>query len=161
MNAGAFGKSVSDVVSKVGVLRDGEVVELSKDQCGFSYRKSDFLESDVILYAYFDLEKSESGLCKQKLDDVMQKRKTQPKGKSAGCIYKTKDKSAGWYIEKANLKNKRFGDIYVSPIHAGFFINAGRGKCEDVLQLMDYTEKRVLDVFGVVLEREIKIIGEL
>ena len=107
------------------------------------------------------MEKADIKNCLLALNETEQKRKTQPKGKSAGCIYKTKDKSAGWYIERANLKNKRIGDIFISPIHAGFFINAGKGRCEDVLRLMDYTEKRVQDKFGVKLEKEIKIVGEL
>jgi hypothetical protein len=82
------------------------------------------------------------------LEEIRARRNTQPKGKSAGCIYKTEDKSAGWYIEQAGLKNKRVGDIYVSPIHAGFFINAGKGCAKDMLKLMDYVEKTVEDKFN-------------
>lgn len=161
MNAGAFGKCIADTISKVGVLRNGKVVEFSARECGFSYRKSAFLDDDIILYAYFNLKKADINACLFSLFDIEQKRKAQPKGKSAGCIYKTKEKSAGWYIDKAGLKNKRIGDIFISPIHAGFFINAGKGKCEEVLRLMDYTEKCVQDKFNVTLEKEIKIVGEL
>ena len=160
MNAGAFSHSIGESIEKVGVYREGEVVELSAKECGFSYRKSTFDNGDVILYAYLNLTPSKDDMCLQKLDEVKSKRLLQPKGKSAGCIYKTQGKSAGWYIERANLKGKRFGDIYVSPIHAGFFINAGRGKSEDVLKLMDYVEKCVEDKFGIKLEKEIEIIGE-
>lgn len=161
MNAGAFFHDISESIIKVGVLRGGEVIELGADECGFSYRSSAFLPCDVILYAYFRLEKSSADRCNEKISQVFTLRSAQPKGKSAGCIYKTKGKSAGYYIEKANLKGKRIGDIFVSPIHAGFFINAGKGKCEDVVRLMDYVEKSVQDKEGVTLEKEIKIIGEI
>ena len=160
MNAGAFSHSIGETVEKVGVYREGEVIELSASECGFSYRKSAFRKDDVILYAYFRLAFDSLQNCVSNINEVKRKRLLQPKGKSAGCIYKTQEKSAGWYIERAKLKGKRFGDIYVSPIHAGFFINAGRGKSEDVLRLMDYVEKCVEDKFGIKLEKEIEIIGE-
>jgi UDP-N-acetylmuramate dehydrogenase len=52
------------------------------------------------------------------------------------------------------------GDIFVSPIHAGFFINGGRGTARDMLSLMERVEKTVEDKFGRKLTREIKLIGE-
>jgi UDP-N-acetylmuramate dehydrogenase len=160
MNAGAFGGQISDSVLKVGVLRLGKVEEIDAKDCGFSYRASKFLEQDIILYAYFALKKESCKSCNKMLEEIRARRNTQPKGKSAGCIYKTEDKSAGWYIEQAGLKNKRVGDIYVSPIHAGFFINAGKGCAKDMLKLMDYVEKTVEDKFNKRLIREIKLIGE-
>ena len=160
MNAGAFGGQVSDSLLKVGVLRRGKIEEIEAKDCGFSYRTSGFSTEDIILYAYFSLKREDSKLCNKRLEEIKTRRNTQPKGKSAGCIYKTEDKSAGWYIEQSGLKNKRVGDIYVSPIHAGFFINAGRGSAKDMLKLMDYVEKSVEDKFNKRLIREIKLIGE-
>ncbi len=160
MNAGAFGRSIGDSVLKVGIARHGEVQEIDAKDCGFSYRLSAFKRSDIILYAYFLLKKEDAMFCRHLLEQVTKRRDSQPKGMSAGCIYKTTDRSAGWYIEQAGLKNKRIGDIYVSPIHAGFFINAGRGTARDMLRLMDYVEKTVQDKFNKRLEREIQLIGE-
>ncbi len=160
MNAGAFGGQMSDVITKVGVLREGKVVELGVNECGFSYRSSAFLHADIVLYAYFRLKKSSKEKCFDEIKNVRVLRSFQPKGKSAGCIYKTDGKSAGWYIEQAGLKNKRIGDIYVSPIHAGFFMNAGRGSAKEMLALMDYVEKTVQDKFGKTLKKEIKLIGD-
>ncbi|MBO5224096.1 MAG: UDP-N-acetylmuramate dehydrogenase [Clostridia bacterium] len=160
MNAGALGKSIGDCVTSVGVLRNGKVEELSRSDCGFSYRKSCFNTTDVVLYARFTLQRADRTQICERMDITKRMRSLQPKGKSAGCIYKTDGKSAGWYIDRAGLKNKRVGDIYVSPVHAGFFINAGRGTARDVLALMDYVEKTVQDKFGKTLEKEIKLIGE-
>lgn len=160
MNCGAFGSCVSDSVKRVGVYREGEIIELSASDCGFSYRASAFRKSDIILYAHFTLARADKAECMERIEKVRALRLLQPKGKSAGCIYKTEGKSAGWYIERAGLKNKRIGDIYVSPVHAGFFINAGRGTAKDMVALMDYVEKTVQDKFNKTLSREIKLIGE-
>jgi UDP-N-acetylmuramate dehydrogenase len=151
---------VGDIVKSVGVFRDNEVVEIDGKDCGFSYRTSNFREQDIIVYAKFDLIKADKEKCLALIDNTKALRACQPKGKSAGCIYKTEDKSAGWYIERAGLKNKRVGDIFVSPVHAGFFINAGRGTAKDMVALMDYVEKKVQDKFNKVLVREINLIGE-
>jgi UDP-N-acetylmuramate dehydrogenase len=160
MNAGAFGKQISDVVERVGVLRNGKVIELTVSECGFSYRSSAFYKDDIVLYAFFRLKRSKREDCECNLSRTKALRTLQPKGKSAGCVYKSEDKSAGWYIEQAGLKNKSVGDIYVSPVHAGFFINGGKGTAKDMLALMDYVEKTVEDRFNKKLTREIKLIGE-
>lgn len=160
MNAGAFGGQLSDIIVKVGILRGGRVVELSNEECGFSYRASGIKPQDTVLYAYFKLCCDGAERCMERLRKVKNLRAKQPSGKSAGCIYKTEGKSAGWYIEQAGLKNARVGDIYVSPVHAGFFINAGRGTARDMLNLMERVEKTVQDKFSKTLTREIKLIGE-
>ena len=160
INAGAFGKQISDLVERVGVLRRGKVVELTASECGFSYRSSLITNDDIVLYAFFRLKRAKREDCERNLARTKALRMLQPKGKSAGCVYKSEGKSAGWYIEQAGLKNKRVGDIYVSPIHAGFFINGGKGTAREMLALMDYVEKTVEDKFNKKLTREIKLIGE-
>ena len=160
MNAGAFGKSVSDCVLEVEVFRNGRVMTLSRSDCGFSYRKSNFLKSDFIISVTFKLEQSNEQDCRELIASTQLKRNCQPKGKSAGCVYKAVGQGSGYYIDKAGLKGEREGDIYVSPIHAGFFINAGNGTAKQMLTLMQRVEKRVESEFGIKLEREILLIGD-
>ena len=85
---------------------------------------------------------------------------TQPKGRSAGSIYKRADKPAGWYIERAGLKGLRRGGAVVSEKHANFILNDGTATAADVISLMTEIERRVYETFGVALEREIKLVGE-
>ena len=159
-NAGAFGGQTSDCVHSVTLIRNGQILTLNKDECGFSYRSSLFEPNDFILSANLKLIKLSEDKCMQKIELARIGRNAQPKGKSAGCIYKTESKSAGWYIERAGLKGKRVGDALISPIHAGFIINVKRATAREVLRLMEYAENTVLDKFGVALKREIKLIGE-
>lgn len=90
-NAGAMGGEMKDVVEKVEVYRDGEIVELSNEKCEFGYRDSIFKHnSDVILRAWLRLEKSENKeLAKKAIEHLQYRNKTQPQGwASTGCIFK-------------------------------------------------------------------------
>ena len=52
------------------------------------------------------------------------------------------------------------GDAQVSEKHAGFIINLGNATAHDILALMDEVRTRVLAQTGVMLEPEVRILGE-
>ena len=85
----------------------------------------------------------------------------QPQGRSAGSTYKASDKPAGWYIEQAGLKGYKIGGAQVSTKHANFIINTNDAKAVDVINLMKEIERQVFEKFGIMLQREIQIIGEI
>lgn len=162
MNAGAHGASVSDVVEWVEVLRGGETVRLSADECGFGYRMSNFLRGDVILRAGFRTEKADKNAIAEQISKYKAFRKEhQPQGYCAGSVFKAADgKSAGYYIDKAGLKGLSVGGAFVSQKHANFIINSGSANSQDVTVLIDEIKARVYAVFGVRLQEEIIYIGE-
>ncbi len=161
MNAGAFGKSVADLIESAEVIRDGKRVVLSRDELGFSYRNSAISESDFVVKATFRLKQSSvSDIRKETRRLFLIRRERQPQGKSAGSTYLKADKPAGWYIDMAGLKGARVGGAVVSEKHANFIINDGYATARDVYELMQKIEAVVLDHFGVKLKREIKLIGE-
>jgi UDP-N-acetylmuramate dehydrogenase len=90
------------------------------------------------------------------------RKQRQPLGlPNAGSVFKNPhEESAGKLIEAAKLKGRRVGDAQVSDKHANFIVNLGKASAADVLRLMDVVIQTVLDVHGVRLEPEIKIIGE-
>jgi UDP-N-acetylmuramate dehydrogenase len=80
---------------------------------------------------------------------------------SAGSVFKNPyEESAGKLIETAKLKGKTVGEAQVSERHANFIVNRGKATAKDVLTLMEVVKQTVLEVHGVRLEPEIKIIGE-
>ena len=48
----------------------------------------------------------------------------------------------------------------VSDLHAGFVVNKGKATSKDILKLIKYIQDKVNSEYGVMLEPEIKIIGE-
>ncbi|MEN2995127.1 MAG: UDP-N-acetylmuramate dehydrogenase [Thermodesulfovibrio sp.] len=160
-NAGSFGYEISDCLEEVEIITDKlETKILKKKDINFKYRYSNISKDWIIKSAKFTLMEDDGKAINRAKDFLRKKRQTQPLGEySAGCVFKNPEGySAGYLIEKAGLKGFRVGDILVSPIHANYFINVGKGKSDDFLKLMDIVRERVLKVFSVELEPEIKIL---
>ena len=80
---------------------------------------------------------------------------------SAGSTFKRpKDNFAAKLIQDAGLKGYAIGDAMVSDKHSGFIINRGNATSKDILLLIEYIQEKVNAEFGIILEPEIKIIGE-
>lgn len=162
-NAGSFGYEIKDVVKSVNLLMpDGDIKESSASDICFQYRSAKIPSDSIILSAVLSLRKDEPFEIKKRFTEFINEKKSkQPVSKpSAGCVFKNpKDIAAGRLIDDAGCKGMRVGDIEVSPMHANFFINTGKGTADDFLRLMDIVSKKVKEKFGIVLEPEIRIIG--
>lgn len=65
--------------------------------------------------------------------------------------------SAGWLVEKAGWKGKRYKNVGVSEKHALVITNPeGRGSAKEIHELADKISKSVKDKFGVKLEPEVQ-----
>ena len=163
MNAGAYGGEMKDVVlSCEHVDENGKTGVLSKEQLGFSYRKSSYGENGfVVTNVTFKLQKGERSAIEEKMNDLLGRRKDkQPLSfPSAGSVFKRPEGYfAGALIEQCGLKGKTIGGAQVSEKHAGFIINIGSATCKDVKDLIEFCQKTVFEKFGVMLETEIKMI---
>jgi UDP-N-acetylmuramate dehydrogenase len=78
-------------------------------------------------------------------------------------VYKNPDHDlgAGRMIEDCGLKGHRIGCALISPRHANFIENAGGATAQEALALMVEARQRVLERFGVVLEREVELLGAI
>lgn len=166
MNAGAFDFEISDYLIKVDVydIEKDKILELTKEELEFGYRKSLFQNKEfVILNAYFKFQKREKDELIKITNDIMEKRASkQPlEYPSAGSIFK---RPVGYYagtlIQESGLKGYRIGGAEVSKKHSGFIVNVDNAKAKDVLDLILYIKKEVFNKFNVLLHRELKIIGE-
>ena len=80
---------------------------------------------------------------------------------SAGSTFKRgKNYITARLIDEAGLKGYKIGGAQISEKHAGFIINTGDASTKDILDLIEYTKKKVYERFGVNLEEEVEIIGE-
>lgn len=163
MNAGAYGGEMKDILFKCRhVTPDGRVEELSAEEMELSYRHSAYYHNGCIITDVFvQLEPGDSKQIKEKMDELMNRRKLkQPlEYPSAGSTFKRPEGCfAGTLIEACGLKGKRIGGAQVSEKHAGFLINAGGATCQDILDLAAFVEQAVYQEKGVKLEMEIRVL---
>lgn len=165
MNAGAYEHELKEAVSLVRYMdTSGEVFELSCEECEFGYRSSVFSKNNfIILGCRLKLKKDNKEEIKARIADYTNRRVSkQPLDKpSAGSTFKRPTGHfAGGLIEQSQLKGYSIGGAQVSEKHAGFIINTGDATAKDVLDLIEYVQKVVFERFGVMLEPEVKLIGE-
>lgn len=164
MNAGTAIGEIGDVIESVTFLSpDGETVTRNREELKFSYRSASIPEGHIIIEARVALRRDDKEKISTRVLELLQKRKdAQPQGiPNAGSIFKNpKEKSAGFLIESAGMKGKIIGGAQISEKHANFIVGGSKARAADVLALMEMVKARVLDVHGVRLEPEIKIIGE-
>lgn len=166
MNAGAYGGQMSDIVAKTECydLDTGEFLTLDNVAQKFSYRHSIFMEKNyIVLSATFKLTKGDPDAIRAQMNEYLQcRRDKQPLNyPSAGSVFKRPEGHfAGKLIEDAGLKGTRVGGAVVSPKHAGFIVNTGDATAKDVLELIEIIREKVQSLYGVMLECEIRFVGE-
>ncbi|MBI5902360.1 MAG: UDP-N-acetylmuramate dehydrogenase [Deltaproteobacteria bacterium] len=164
MNAGAYGSEMKDVVEGVEVIgRKGHKGFIPKSELNFSYRRAEVPRGAVIARVHMRFEKKSVDEVAERIRAMREKRKataaiTLP---NAGSVFKNPEGHiAGRLIEEAGLKGERSGDAQVSEAHANYIVNLGNARAKDVLALMALVRDRVYGTRGIVLEPEIKVVGE-
>ncbi len=166
MNAGAYGGEIKDVLERVTTIsRDGKkIIDLPAELLLLSYRHSRLMETgDIVLSAVISLKKGDSEKIKEEMAELAAKRNSkQPVNyPSAGSFFKRPEGYfAGKLIQDAGLKGLSVGGAQVSELHSGFIINTGGATASDIVSLMHLVQARVMDRFGVMMEPEVRIIGE-
>ena len=162
-NAGAFGYSIKKSLVSVRMMNpDKGIYEMSVSELGLEYRASKIPEDTVILSGNIRLRKDVKEDVAKRINSFLKhKRETQPLSEmSAGCVFRNPEgASAGRIIDGAGCKGMRIGGVEVSRMHANFFINKGDAEASDFLELIDEVKKKVMKVFGIELELEIRIMG--
>ena len=78
--------------------------------------------------------------------------------KSGAFAFRGNKIPAAYLIDKCGLKKKTIGGAQVSEKQPNFILNVGNAKAEDVLNLINLITEKVKNKFGILLEREIRII---
>lgn len=165
MNAGAYGGEMKDIIEWVEVLdKDLNLMRLKNDDMKFVYRKS-IIEPcmHIVLRCSIKLKKGNPDEINNRMAELAEKRKTkQPLHlPSAGSTFKRPEGYfAGKLIEDAGLRGFSIGGAQVSTLHCGFVVNNGNATAKDVYDLIRHVQKTVFEKFNVMLETEVKILGE-
>ncbi len=162
MNAGAYGGEISQVFRCAhGLTMDGEETEMT--DLHFSYRHSDLQDgSCIVTEVTFSLQKGDKAEIRKEMSEYQKKREEkQPLGyPSAGSTFKRPEGDyAARLIDSCGLRGLKIGGAQVSEKHAGFLLNLG-GTAKDFISLMQEVQKRVYLETGILLEPEVRILGE-
>jgi len=164
-NAGAYGFSMSDVVTEVEWIEaSGRAGTWGVDDVGFGYRTSYFRENPgrFVTAVHFQVTRQDAAyLVETGKDYLGRRKKNQPAGASAGSVFKNPvDGFAGRLIEESGLKGRRVGGASVSQKHANFIVNEGNASAADVRTLIEMIQTEVSQKLGVDLSLEIQLVGE-
>jgi len=172
MNANAYGGQLARVLEWVDVCTATGADRRTPGQLGFEYRKSNLRPGEIVARASFQLKPADPDEIKATLAGMRERRReAQPSGiKTFGSTFKnpegaegarTEGRSAGQLLEAAGCQGLRHGGVRFSPKHANFVENDRGGTTADVLELMAEGRRRVHERFGVELEAEVQILGEV
>jgi len=169
MNANAYGGQLAEVLEWVDVASANGVERRAPAQLGFVYRGSGLGAGEVVARVAFALQPDEPEAIKTRLEEMRGKRReAQPSGiKTFGSTFKNPEderaggRSAGQLLEAAGCRGLKQGGARFSEKHANFVENLGEATTAEVLELMAEGRRRVHDRFGVVLEPEVQVLGEV
>jgi UDP-N-acetylmuramate dehydrogenase len=159
MNAGTVDRGIMDTVLVVEYLNRKGMHSVARKEVPYRYRQGGFQEGVIITGARLDVHQSSPEEVRTRVESFMDRRRSQPKGYSAGSVFKNPPGSpAGYLIEQAGLKGFRIGGAKVSEIHANFIINDGHASASDVKALIATVKAKVKELSGIELQEEVKIV---
>jgi UDP-N-acetylenolpyruvoylglucosamine reductase len=170
MNANAYGGELSHALEWVDVCTAAGVDRRTPDQLGLAYRRSNLGPGEVVSQASFQLGDGDVAAIKGRLAEMRGKRReAQPSGiKTFGSTFKNpsddaraKGMTAGQLLEAAGCRGLVVGGARFSEKHANFVENAGGATTADILDLMAAGRRRVHERFGITLEPEVQVLGEV
>jgi UDP-N-acetylmuramate dehydrogenase len=159
MNAGAYGFSISDVLTDIVVYDpEGQRTE-PPEGWSFHYRGSSIPEGSAVATMAVALKADDAHVLEGEIRELqLQRTRSQPAGRNAGCVFKNPAGGhAGRLLDELGFKGARRGGAVVSPRHANFVVNDQGAKAEDVIGLLDVMRETASREAGVELELEVKV----
>ncbi len=183
-NAGAYGKSMHEIIQRVWFTDGDNLQEFDNQSCQFHYRESIFKDQKdwIILSTELLFTEGEAPQLTKTATDIrtIRDNKYPPTMKCAGSIFKNlffaelpaaaqrevppnlvregKVPSA-WFLEQAGARGMQRGDIKVADYHANLIYNDGDGTAGDLVVIIEELKRRVRERFGFELEEEVQFVG--
>ena len=164
MNAGCFGCEFKDIIKEVhGIDKNANKIVIDSKNINFEYRKTNLPNNLIITNLVLKVIKGSKENIKKKINKLKKyKNIAQPsKIKTGGSTFKNPNsKYKAWeLIKKSGCDKVKFGKVKFSKMHCNFIENSGSSG-QDVEDLINYTIDEVKKKFNIILEPEIKIIGD-
>lgn len=184
-NAGAYRSCVSEFLTSLEIVADGERRWVEPNWMEFSYRDSVLRRSNprsaVILRVGMKLPPGEPKRIYDEAREYQRQRiGKQPPSPSAGSFFKNVNDAilarsletlppalkeagvvpAGYLIEASGLKGHRMGGAMLGRKHANFILNVGGATASEIRHLALFAKDTVHEKFGVTLEEEVLYLGD-
>jgi UDP-N-acetylmuramate dehydrogenase len=163
VNAGAHGQSIMERVERLVSCEEGMLREWDAVERDYGYRRHRLAEGEVIVAAELVLAPGDPTAIDRIIDGYREHRRgSQQVGlPNAGSFFKNPEGQQAWrLIDAAGFRGHRIGGAQVSELHTNFLVNTGGATAADFLRLADEIRQKVREMTGVVLEEEVRIVGE-
>lgn len=184
-NAGAYRSNISEFLTGVDLVVNGERAWMDPSWLQLSYRDSILRRPDAppcaVLRLKFKLEPREPKAIYDEAREYQRQRiSKQPGPASAGSFFKNVNDQtladrlpnlparlkeagvvpAGYLIEHAGLAGTRYGGAMLAQKHANFMLNVGGASAHEIRSLSHHARAVVQDRYGVTLEEEVLYLGD-
>lgn len=164
MNAGSYGSEFKDIVLAATCIdKQGNIITLLNEEIGFKHRSSNLPPELIVTKVIFKIVKNSQEYIMHKMNEITAKRSaTQPiKERTGGSTFVNPLNCKAWeLIDKAGFRGYRHKGAFMSDLHCNFMINAGEASASDLEELGEIIKEGVFKQSGVMLEWEIKRLGE-
>ncbi|HSB20624.1 MAG TPA: UDP-N-acetylmuramate dehydrogenase [Anaeromyxobacteraceae bacterium] len=163
MNAGTRTGEMKDVLARAEVATADGLGFVEARDLGFGYRTSRLPGLGVCTRIEVALRPGDVAAAREAMRaDLDHRRATQPLTEPTfgSTFTNPAGDFAGRLIEAAGLKGRAAGGAMWSTVHANFVVNRGGATARDVLSLLNLARARVMELFGVRLEPEVRLAGE-
>ena len=164
MNANAYDGALAAVLDWVEIVTADGAARRRPDQLGFGYRRSALGAEEIVSAVRFALHAAAPEAVRATIAAMRERRHAaQPKGiKTFGSTFKNPPgETAGQLLAAAGVAELAVGGARFSPKHANFIENTGDATTTGILALMAAGRERVRERFGIELEPEVQLLGDV
>ncbi len=165
MNAGAYGREISDVLESAQLVdATGNILNLSPQELNFSYRHSQPPTGAIFTSAILQGKAGNTEEIQTRMDEITKARsQTQPiNSRTGGSTFQNPPQHKAWeLIDQAGCRGLQIGGAQMSELHCNFLINTGNATAADLENLGEEVRRRVWENSKVQLEWEIKRVGQI
>ena len=162
-NAGAYGGELAEVLVSAEVVdRRGTIRAVTPSELGLSYRHSTAPADWIFTSARLRACPGDQLAIARRIAEIEAARaETQPRTRTGGSTFANPPNLKAWeLIDRSGCRGLRIGDAQVSEKHCNFLINLGAATAADIESLGEEVRSRVFKRSGVLLQWEIRRIGE-
>ena len=156
------GRRLLKSVNGAPVLAYVEDTTVTPAELGLSYRHSKAPDDWIFTSARLRARPGDQKAIAARIAEIDSTRAdSQPRSRTGGSTFANPPALKAWeLIDRARCRGLRIGDAQVSEKHTNFLINLGNASAADIESLGEEVRSRVFKQTGVLLQLEIRRIGE-